>query len=93
MPKFIRTGQIPNSCYISTKSGKSSTAVMFSESVIHQHLLDDPICTKNYSEEKFTVSFGRLSFHLFALEAVYIKSSKPNLCHQKKFVYSLKPLH
>ena len=73
--KFIRTGQIPNSRNISTRSGKSSTPFMFSDSAIGQHLLDNPICAKNYSDEKFTIlSFGRLSFHLSGLEAVYIKS-------------------
>ena len=42
---------------------------------------------KNYSDEKFTIlSFGRLLFYLSVLEAVYIKSCKPNLCRQKEFV-------
>ena len=36
------------------------------------------------------LSFGRLYFHLSALEAVYIKSCKPNLSRQKEFVYNLK---
>ena len=93
VPKFIRTGQISNSYNISTRSGKSSTPVMFNEFAIAQHLLDNPICAKNYSNEKFTIiSFGCSSFHLSALEAVYIKSCKPNLCRQKKFVYNLKLL-
>ena len=93
LPKFVRTGQIPNSRNISTRSGKSSTPVMFSDSAIGQHLLDNPVCAKNYSDEKFTIlSFGRWSFHLSALEAVYIKSCKPNLCREKEFVYNLKLL-
>ena len=93
VPKFIRTGQIPNSRNISTCSGKSSTPVMFSDSAIGQHLLDNPICAKNYSDEKFTIlSFDRSSFHLFALKAVYIKSCKPKLCRQKEFFYNLKLL-
>ena len=55
---------------------------------------DNPICTKNYSDEKFTIFiFGHSSFYLSALEAVYIKSCKPNLCRQKEFVYNLKLLH
>ena len=74
IPKFIRTGQIPNSRNIFTRSGKSSTPVMFSESAIGQHLLDIPIYAKNYSNKKFTIlSFGRWSFHLAALETIYIK--------------------
>ena len=93
VPKFIRTGQISNSYNISTRSGKSSIPVMFNEFAIAQHLLDNPICAKNYSNEKFTIiSFGCSSFHLSALEAVYIKSCKPNLCRQQKFVYNLKLL-
>ena len=92
--KFIRTSQIPNAHNIFACSGKSSTPVMFTESVIGQHLLDNSICIKNYSDEKFTIlSFGYLSFHLSALEAIYIKSCKPNLCCQKEFVYNLKLLH
>ena len=55
---------------------------MFSDSAIGKHLLDNPICPKNYSDKKFTVlSFCRLSFYLSALEAVYIKSCKPNQNH------------
>ena len=93
VPKFIRTAQIPNSRDISTRSGKSSISVMFCESAIGQHLLDNPMCAKNYSDENFTIlSFGRLFFHLSALEAVHIKLWKPNLCRQKDFVYKLKLL-
>ena len=77
-PKFIRTGQIPNSRNISTCPGKSSTPVMFSESAIAQNFLDNHISAKNCSDEKCTLSFGRSFFLLFALEAVSIKSCKPN---------------
>ena len=91
LPKFMRTGRIPNSRNISTRSGKSSTPVMFSKSAIGQHFLNSFICVKNY--KKFAIfSFGRLPFHLSALEAVYIKSCKQNLCRQKEFVYNLKLL-
>ena len=48
LPKFIRTVQMLNSWNISTRSGKSSTSVMFSDSAIGQHLFDNPICAKNY---------------------------------------------
>ena len=94
VPKCIRTGQIPNSCSISTCFGESLTPVMFSKSAICKQLLDNPICAKNYSDKKFTILlFDCSSFYLFALEAVYIKSCKPNLRCQKEFVYSLKFLH
>ena len=46
MPKFISTGQIPNSHNIPNCSGKSSTPVMFSESVIGLHLLNNCMCAK-----------------------------------------------
>ena len=93
VPKFIKTGQCPNFRNISTRSDKSSTPVIFSDSAIGQHFLDNSICTKNYRDEKFTIlSFGRSSFHLSALEAVNIKSCMPNLCSQKEFVYNLKLL-
>ena len=84
VPKFIRTGQIPNSRNISTRSGKFSTPVMFNESAIGQNYSDNPMCAKNYSDEKFTIlSFGRSSFNLSALKAVYIKSCQSNLCRQR----------
>ena len=89
LPKFIinRTGQIPNSHNTSICFGKFSTPVMFSESAIGQRLLDYPICAQNYSDKKFTILlFGRLSFYLSALEAVYIKSCKTNLCRRKEFI-------
>ena len=63
VPKFIRTGKIPTPRNISTCFGKSSTPVMFNESTIGQHLLDNPMFAKNYSDRKFTilsfVCFGR----------------------------------
>ena len=66
---------------------------MFSKSAIGEHRYDNPTCAKNYSDGKFTILlFGRSSFHLSALEAVYIKSCKPSLCRQKEFVYNLKLL-
>ena len=49
-----------------------------------------------YNDNKFSILFfsilasGRTSFHLSALEATYIKTSKPNMCKQKEFVYGLK---
>ena len=55
LPKFIRTGRIPNFRNISTRSGKSSTPVMFSKSAIGQHFLNSFICVKNY--KKFAYFF------------------------------------
>ena len=71
VPKFITTGQIPNFHNISTRSAKSSTPVMFSESATGQHLLDNPMWAKYFSDGKFTVLlFGRSSFHSSVLEGV-----------------------
>ena len=66
---------------------------MFRESAIDQHLLNNSKCAKNYSDNKFTIlSFGRSSFYLSALEAVYTKPCKPNLCCPKKFSLQLENL-
>ena len=46
---------------------------------------------REYNDNKFSIlARGRTSFHLSTLEATYIKTSKPNLCKQKEFVYGLK---
>ena len=48
-------------------------------------------CAREYNDNKFSIlARGRTSFHLSTLEAMYIKTSKPNLCKQKEFVYGLK---
>ena len=63
-------------------------------SSIGQHLLQNPICAHEYNDNKFSIlAHGRTSFHLSTLEAMYIKTSKPNLCKQKEFVYGLKITH
>ena len=63
-------------------------------SAIGQHLLQNPTCTREYNDNKFSIlAHGRSSFHLSTLEATNIKTSKPNLCKQKEFVYGLKITH
>ena len=63
-------------------------------SAIGQHLLQSPACTCKYNNNKFSIlAHGRTSFHLSTLEATYIKTSKPNLCKQKEFLYGLKITH
>ena len=63
-------------------------------SAIGQHLLPNPTCAREYKDNKFSIlARGRTSFHLSILEATYIKTSKPNLCKQKEFVYGLKITH
>ena len=63
-------------------------------SAIGQHLLQNPTCAHEYNDNKFSIlAHGHTSFHLSTLEATYIKTSKPNLCKQKEFVYGLKIAH
>ena len=60
-------------------------------SAIGQHLLQNPPCAHKYNDNKFSIlARGRTSFQFSTLEATYIKTSKPNLCKQKKFDYGLK---
>ena len=64
-----------------------------SYSAIEQHLLQNSTCAREYNDKFSILTRGRTSFHLFTLEATYIKTSKPNLCKQKEFVYGLKITH
>ena len=69
------------------KSFKTETSF----SAIGQHLLQNPTCAHEYNDNNFSIlARGRTFFHLSTLEATYIKTSKPNLCKQKEFVYGLK---
>ena len=63
-------------------------------SAIGQHLLLSPTCACEYSDNKFSIlTRGHTSFHVSIFEATYIKTSKPNLCKQKEFMYALKITH
>ena len=62
-------------------------------SAIGQHLLQNPTCTREYNNKFSILACGHTSFHLSTLEATYIKTSKPNICKQKEFVYGLKITH
>ena len=63
-------------------------------SAIAQHLIQNPTCASEYNDNKVSIlARGRTSFHLSTLEATYIKTSNPNLCKQKEFVYGLKITH
>ena len=60
-----------------------------SSSAIGQHLITNPKCFESYKVDNFKIiSVARNEFHLKTLEAIYILSLKPDLCKQKKFVYS-----
>ena len=73
-----------------TRSFKAETSF----SAIGQHFLQKPTCAREYGDNKFSIlARGRTSFHLSTLKATYIKTSKPNLCKQKEFVFGLKITH
>ena len=74
VPVYVRTN---------TKPEKSPT------SAIGKHLRSSQQCLNNYSNDQFLIlARGRNDFHLSVLEALHIMDIKPNLCVQKKFVYS-----
>ena len=89
VPTSIRTKttttreQPPRTC-------KNSNSKMKSDSAIGQHLITNPECAKTYTDDNFRIiGQARSSFHLGALESVYIKTQNPVLCKQKEFVFSL----
>jgi len=54
------------------------------DSAIELHLLCNPICA-HYDDKRFSIlAKGCSSFHLSILQAVFIKTSNPILCRQKK---------
>ena len=58
-------------------------------SAIGLHLLENPTCVKNFKEDSFKIlARARSEFHLKILEAVFIRLKTPDLCRQKKFVYT-----
>ena len=58
---------------------------------IGQHLLENDQCALNYDDKRFSIlATARSSFHVYILEAAYIKTQRPMLCRQKEFVYALK---
>ena len=96
VPKTILQEHISQDRSTLTRSCKPirSFKAETSFSAIGQHLLQNPTCAREYSDNKFSLlACGCTSFHLSTLEAMYIKTSKPNLCKQKAFVYGLKITH
>ena len=65
-----------------------------STSAIGQHLLNNEKCTSCYDDNQFSIlAKVRTLFHLSTLAATLIKLLKPELCHQKEFVQTLKLHH
>ena len=59
-------------------------------SSIAKHLVESPDCRRHYNDDQFSVlAYGRSDFHLSVLEALHIMGKDPDLCRQKKFVYTL----
>ena len=59
------------------------------DSSIRRHLRDNDECRAYYNDNRFKIlAFGRNDFHLSVLEALFIMNKQPELCIQKKFVYS-----
>ena len=96
VPRQIRNHLSPQDRSNLSRACKNNTTsqIIAHDSAIGQHLLEDPLCANQYNDNKFSIlARGRTSFHLSALEATFIKSSQPNLCRHKEFVYSLKLIH
>ena len=59
------------------------------QSAIGKHLRNNEACRQNFTNDCFTIiGQGRSEFHLSVLEALHIMDKRPNLCVQKRFVYS-----
>ena len=86
IPKAIRN-QAQRNCDLFQSNHTSTSA-------IGQHLLNNEKCASHYDDNQFSIlAKGRTLFHLSTLEATFIKMLKPELCRQKKFVYTLKLRH
>ena len=73
---------------------QTNTHSLASDSAFALHLLQNPTCAQHYDDSRFSIfAQGRSLFHLFALEATFIKTSNPTLWRQKEFVNSLKIVH
>ena len=58
-----------------------------STSAIGQRLLKNEKCASHYDDNQFSIlAKGRTLFHLFTLEATFIKILQPELGRQKEFV-------
>ena len=59
-------------------STQTNTQSLTSGSAIGLHLLQNPTCAQHYDDSRFSIlAKGRSPFHLSALEATFIKTSKP----------------
>ena len=79
---------VPDKLFVNLR-GK--TAVTASDSAITRHLKENIECADIGLRQQFEIlARARHSQHLDVLEALYIRSKSPDLCHQKKFIQVLK---
>ena len=93
IPKSIRNANSILKRSLPSRACKSSTPnpTQTCDSAIGLHLLLNASCAKHYHQDRFRIlARGRSAFHLSVLESIFIKTSNPDLCRQKEFVYSLK---
>ena len=92
---FIRRKQQPTKIQPERKCKIRSVAThQQCVSAIGLHFMQNPECATQYSNDQFSIlAKARSMFHFSVLEAAYIKISKPILCRQKEFVYSLQIFH
>ena len=90
VPKWLRQHTASQRVQ-SNRARKRKQPVPECDSAIGQHLLENDQCAANYNDDQCSIlDTARSLFHLSLLEASYIKVRRPNLCKQKKFVYTLK---
>ena len=89
VPNFIRRKQQPTKILPERKCKIRSRAThQQCVSVIGLHLIQNPECATQYSNDQFPIlAKARSTFHLSVLEAAYIKISKPILCRQSLFIH------
>ena len=92
VPKFIRRKQRPTKILPQRKCKiRSITTHQQCGSAIELHLMQNPECATQYSNDQFSVlAKARSMFHLSVLEATYIKIRKPMLCAKKSLFIHFK---
>ena len=72
------------------RKGKNSNPKLKCGSAIGQHLIQNPKCIKNYTDDNFRIiEQARSSFQVSVLESVYINTQNPVLCKQKELIFLL----
>ena len=92
VPNFIGRKQQPTKIVPERKYNKMRSIATHQQcvSAIGLHLMQNLECATQYSNDQFSfLAKARSMFHLSVLKATYIKISKPILCRQREFVYSL----